>query len=108
MLHSSSSGLLQAALLETMDGALGISGYVCSHYLLSLLVLQLNNFLCRWRWTFIIDASFTAVLAYFGFKYLPDYPGSGTSWLSEEVRLPFILVCEEFVSHLTDQDVIGA
>ncbi|KAG2184714.1 hypothetical protein INT43_000627 [Umbelopsis isabellina] len=57
------SGLLQAALLETMDGALGISG---------------------WRWTFIIDASFTAVLAYFGFKYLPDYPGSGTSWLSEE------------------------
>ncbi|CAM0142503.1 unnamed protein product [Umbelopsis sp. WA50703] len=57
------SGLLQAVLLETMDGALGISG---------------------WRWTFIIDASFTAVLAYFGFKYLPDYPGSGTSWLSEE------------------------
>ncbi|GAB5586186.1 hypothetical protein Unana1_01086 [Umbelopsis nana] len=37
-----------------------------------------------WRWTFIIDASFTAVLAVFGFKYLPDYPGNGTSWLSEE------------------------
>jgi hypothetical protein len=25
------------------------------------------------------------VLAVFGFKYLPDYPGKGTSWLSEEV-----------------------
>ncbi|CAO3686637.1 unnamed protein product [Umbelopsis ramanniana] len=57
------SGLLQAALLETMDGALGISG---------------------WRWTFIIDGSFTAVLAIFGLKYLPDYPGKGTPWLSEE------------------------
>ncbi|KAI8582308.1 hypothetical protein K450DRAFT_228349 [Umbelopsis ramanniana AG] len=57
------SGLLQAALLETMDGTLGISG---------------------WRWTFIIDGSFTAVLAVFGLKYLPDYPGKGTLWLSEE------------------------
>jgi len=62
-LGTMTSGLLQAFLLETMDGALGISG---------------------WRWTFIIDASFTAVLAVFGFKYLPDYPGNGTSWLSEE------------------------
>ncbi|KAH8554692.1 major facilitator superfamily domain-containing protein [Umbelopsis sp. PMI_123] len=57
------SGLLQALLLETMDGTLGISG---------------------WRWTFIIDGSFTAVLAIFGLKYLPDYPGNGTLWLSEE------------------------
>lgn len=57
--------------------------------------IVVDLFGCRWRWTFIIDASFTAVLAVFGFKYLPDYPGNGTSWLSEEVDTTCIPVCSD-------------
>ncbi|KAG0174732.1 hypothetical protein DFQ28_008546 [Apophysomyces sp. BC1034] len=58
------SGLIQAAFLKTMDGAFGISG---------------------WRWMFLFDGSVTALLAFLGYKYLPDYPDN-TTWLSDKER----------------------
>ncbi|KAI7858788.1 major facilitator superfamily domain-containing protein [Circinella umbellata] len=58
------SGVIQAAMLKTMDGYLGISG---------------------WRWMFVFDACITALLAWFGRKYLPDYPYN-TTWLSNKER----------------------
>ncbi|ORZ02961.1 major facilitator superfamily domain-containing protein [Syncephalastrum racemosum] len=58
------SGIIQAILLKTVDGVLGISG---------------------WRWMFLFDGTLTAFVAFFGFKYLPDYP-STTVWLNEKER----------------------
>ncbi|KAG0963095.1 hypothetical protein G6F31_008014 [Rhizopus arrhizus] len=58
------SGVVQAIMLKTMDGIFGISG---------------------WRWMFLFDASITLVLAYFGYKYLPDYPHN-TDWLTEREK----------------------
>ncbi|KAG0738675.1 hypothetical protein G6F62_002878 [Rhizopus arrhizus] len=58
------SGVVQAIMLKTMDGILGISG---------------------WRWMFLFDASVTLLLAYLGYRYLPDYPHD-TQWLSERER----------------------
>ncbi|KAI9494711.1 major facilitator superfamily domain-containing protein [Zychaea mexicana] len=63
-LGTGSSGVIQAVMLTTMDGKLGISG---------------------WRWMFVFDACITAVLAWFGRQYLPDYPHN-TSWLSNKER----------------------
>ncbi|KAI8140101.1 major facilitator superfamily domain-containing protein [Fennellomyces sp. T-0311] len=63
-LGSALSGLIQAALLKVADGALGISG---------------------WRWLFVFDGVITFFLAFFGYKYLPDYP-STTIWLSPRER----------------------
>ncbi|KAI9265000.1 major facilitator superfamily domain-containing protein [Phascolomyces articulosus] len=58
------SGVIQAILLKLADGFLGISG---------------------WRWLFVFDGLITFFLAYFGYKYLPDYP-STTSWLSPKEK----------------------
>ncbi|KAI7851961.1 major facilitator superfamily domain-containing protein [Circinella umbellata] len=63
-LGSALSGLIQAALLKFADGALGISG---------------------WRWLFLFDGLITFLLAYFGYKYLPDYP-STTHWLNSKEK----------------------
>lgn len=55
----------------------------------SLLVIQstkhLYSIYIRWRWMFLFDASITLVLAYFGYKYLPDYPHN-TDWLTEREK----------------------
>ncbi|KAI9246511.1 major facilitator superfamily domain-containing protein [Phascolomyces articulosus] len=58
------SGVIQAMMLKTMDGYAGISG---------------------WRWMFVFDACITALLAWFGRKYLPDYPHN-TTWLNDKER----------------------
>ncbi|KAI8889803.1 MFS general substrate transporter [Backusella circina FSU 941] len=58
------SGVVQAVMLKTMDGLFGISG---------------------WRWMFVFDASITALLAYLGYRYLPDYPHN-TAWLNKQER----------------------
>ncbi|KAI9310129.1 major facilitator superfamily domain-containing protein [Dichotomocladium elegans] len=58
------SGVVQAIMLKTMEGVFGISG---------------------WRWMFIFDASITAVLAWYGRRYLPDYPDN-TSWLNTKEK----------------------
>ncbi|RCH97282.1 hypothetical protein CU098_004220 [Rhizopus stolonifer] len=58
------SGVVQAVMLKTMDGLFGLSG---------------------WRWMFLFDASITLLLAYLGYKYLPDYPHN-TEWLTERER----------------------
>ncbi|KAI9256241.1 major facilitator superfamily domain-containing protein [Sporodiniella umbellata] len=58
------SGVIQAALLKTMDGTFGVSG---------------------WRWMFLFDASITLVLACLGYLYLPDYP-QDTPWLTKEEK----------------------
>ncbi|KAI8993262.1 major facilitator superfamily domain-containing protein [Pilobolus umbonatus] len=58
------SGIVQAIMLKTTDGILGISG---------------------WRWMFLFDACVTLILCSLGHKYLPDYPHN-TTWLTEEER----------------------
>ncbi|CEI90982.1 hypothetical protein RMCBS344292_05287 [Rhizopus microsporus] len=58
------SGVVQAIMLKTMDGFFGISG---------------------WRWMFLFDASITLLLAYLGYKYLPDYPHN-TEWLDKREK----------------------
>lgn len=81
------SGLVQAVLLKTVDGVLGISGFVneenISHFRFQL--LNLTGLLAHsWRWMFVVDATFTLALAIFGYKNMPDYPHN-TRWLSEKV-----------------------
>ncbi|KAI8149791.1 major facilitator superfamily domain-containing protein [Fennellomyces sp. T-0311] len=58
------SGVVQAIMLKSMEGVLGISG---------------------WRWMFVFDACVTATLAWFGRFYLPDYPHN-TRWLNNKER----------------------
>ncbi|CAO3608757.1 unnamed protein product [Cunninghamella blakesleeana] len=58
------SGLIQALILKTIDGFLGISG---------------------WRWLFLFDGVLTAFVALFGYFYLPD-DIQNTKWLSQKER----------------------
>ncbi|KAF3937908.1 hypothetical protein ABW19_dt0209508 [Dactylella cylindrospora] len=58
------SGLIAAAVFETLDGAHGIAG---------------------WRWLFITEGVATFVVALFGFWLLPDDPAV-TRWLTQEER----------------------
>ncbi|KAI8391808.1 major facilitator superfamily domain-containing protein [Radiomyces spectabilis] len=79
------SGLIQAGLLKTMDGTLGISG---------------------WRWMFIFDGTITAGLVVLGYLYLPDYPNN-TQWLSDKYLYLFVLCWASLHLGLGPAHVLG-
>lgn len=59
------AGLVSAGILKGMDG---------------------TTKLAAWRWLFILEGVFTAVLAVLAFFALPDYPAT-TKWLSDDEKI---------------------
>ncbi|KAI8965640.1 MFS transporter [Daldinia sp. FL1419] len=64
LLATGLTGLISAGVFAGMDGLRGISG---------------------WQWLFIIEGSFTAIVAIMGFWLLPNTPDD-TFWLNDEER----------------------
>jgi hypothetical protein len=60
------SGALQVAILNTLDGKLGLAG---------------------WRWLFVINAIVTVIWGFAGFLMIPDLPNKSNPrafWFSKE------------------------